>query len=121
MHEYQELKEKLSKELKEYGKKDLTAGSLDAAVKLSEALINVDELICKEGCSNDGYPMDANGNYSYGRGRMYANRDTNGRYSGDGYSRDSYSWDGYSRDSRVTRQDLHRMVEDAVNERMRNM
>ena len=75
----------------------------------------------KEGYSNDGYPMDANGSYSYGRGRVYANRDTNGRYSGDGYSRDGYSWDGYSRDSRVTRQDLHRMVEEAVNERMRNM
>lgn len=119
MHEYQELKEKLSKELKEYGKKDITAGSLDATVKLSEALINVDELICKEGYSNDGCLMDANGSYSYGRGRMYTNRD--GRYSGDGYSRDGYSWDGYSRDSRVTRQDLHRMIDEAVNERMRNM
>lgn len=104
MHELYELKEKLCDELKEYGGKDLSAGTLDVVDKLAHAVKNIDKIIEAyedegEGYSSRTYPdgmggsyrsrdgrsMNRNGGFyrSYARGRMNARRDSMGRYSGD--------------------------------------
>ena len=94
MHELYELKEKLCDELKEYGGKDLSAGTLDVVDKLAHAVKNIDKIIEVyedegEGYSSRTYPDGMGGSYrgrmgrSYARGRMNARRDNMGRYSGD--------------------------------------
>lgn len=90
MHELYELKEKLMKELKEYGGGgDLSAGSLEIVDKLSHAIKNLCKIIEKheeeEGYSSN-YMYDGGGSYprggSYARGRgANARRDSMGRYS----------------------------------------
>ena len=45
MHELMELKEKLCKELEEYGTKELSAGTHDVVDKLSHAIKNLDKII----------------------------------------------------------------------------
>ena len=95
MHELYELKEKLMDELKEYGGKEMSAGSLEVVDKLTHTIKNLCKIIEEsedEGYSNRYYPMSYNdgGSYrgSYARGRN-ARRDSMGRYSGErGYSRD---------------------------------
>jgi hypothetical protein len=104
MHELYELKEKLSKELKSYGQKgDITASSLTMIDTLAHAIKNLDKVIEKceeeeemysgrpsfESGSMRGSYADGMGGYSRGysregsyRGRMYARRDSMGRYSG---------------------------------------
>ncbi len=82
MRELYELKEKLIDELKEYGGKELSAGSLDVIDKLAHATKN----LCKVLESADGdYSED--GGYSrygsrmpYNRGASYR-RDSRGRYA----------------------------------------
>ena len=91
MHELYELKDMLCKELKEYGEKDLTAGSLDVVDKLAHTIKNIDKII--EAYEEDeGYSSRYDGmgsrrysreGRSYARGRMNAPRDSRGRYSGD--------------------------------------
>lgn len=98
MHELYELKEKLCDELKEYGGKDLSAGTLDVVDKLAHAVKNIDKIIEvyeDGGYSSRTYPDGMGGSYrysrrmgngsyrSYARGRMNARRDSMGRYSGD--------------------------------------
>ena len=105
MHELYELKEKLCDELKEYGGKDLSAGTLDVVDKLAHAVKNIDKIIEVyedegEGYSSRSYPDGMGGSYrysregrsmnrnggsyrSYARGRMNARRDSMGRYSSD--------------------------------------
>lgn len=98
MKELHELKDMLCDELKEYGKKDLTAGSLDVIDKLSHALKSIETIIAMEEAEGEysgTYNMpryyrdsyDHNGT-SYARnGRSYRRRDSMGRYSReDGYS-----------------------------------
>ena len=106
MHELYELKEKLMKELEEYGKQDLTAGSLEVVDKLSHSIKNICKIIesyeDEEGYSmrgrsyDDGTDgMNRRGSYrgsyrsSYARGRgSNVKRDSMGRYARDGgYSR----------------------------------
>ena len=102
MHELHELKEKLLRELEEYGTKELSAGTLDVVDKLSHAIKNICKIIDMheddEGYSGMmrpylggvAYARDG-GSYrggSYARGRN-ARRDAMGRYSSEmGYSRD---------------------------------
>ena len=75
MKELYELKEKLCDELKEYGKKDMTTGSLDVIDKLAHAIKNIDKII-SEGDYSNGMPY-----------RSYAHRrDSMGRYASRGYS-----------------------------------
>ena len=45
MKELHELREKLCNELKSYGNKDMTAGSLDVIDKLAHAVKNIDKII----------------------------------------------------------------------------
>lgn len=70
MKELYELREKLCDELKEYGKKDMSAGSLDVVDKLTHTIKNLDKIMDKEEYSNRMGP------YAY-------NRDSRGRYSSD--------------------------------------
>ena len=95
MHEIYELKERLLKELEEYGRKgDLSTGSLDVVDKLAHTVKNLCKILeeSDEGYSNgmrytDGR-MYTDGR-SYARGRTgYVRRDSMGRFSNDGYSRD---------------------------------
>ena len=82
MNELYELKEKLCDELRSYGKKDLSAGSLDVVDKLTHTVKNLNRIISEsEGYSHDYY----DGMRSYRRGR-----DSMGRYT----SRDGYSYHG---------------------------
>ena len=70
MKELYELREKLCDELKGYGKKDLSAGSLDVVDKLAHSVKNIDKII--------GFDEG----YSGYMGRSYAQRrDGRGRYS----------------------------------------
>ena len=105
MKELYEIKEKLCDELKEYGKKDMSAGSLDVVDKLTHTIKNLDKIIEtyeEEGYSgsynrmpNYDYAMATDGR-SYARGRN-ARRDSMGRYSNRNYSNRDYSrGDGYS-------------------------
>ena len=91
MKELYDLKEMLCDELAEYGKKELTAGSLDVVDKLSHALKSVTTIIAMEDAgdySNDyGYDKPYSTRNVY-RGNSYARRrrDSMGRYSRNGYS-----------------------------------
>lgn len=78
MKELYELKDKLCEELKNYGKKELSAGSLEVIDKLAHAVNNLNEVIE----DSDNEYSERNG-YSYAKGR---NRDSMGRYSSRGYS-----------------------------------
>lgn len=112
MHELYKLKEMLCKELEEYGAKgEMSGGTLEVVDKLAHALKNLDRIIeTKEmdggeseasyrggsyrnggGSYNMGggsyrYSRDG-GSYARGRGRN-ARRDSMGRYSNMGYSRE---------------------------------
>jgi len=118
MHELYELKEKLCDELKEYGGKDMSTGTLDVVDKLAHAVKNIDKIIEayeeSEGYSSRNYPEGSyrysrergmGGSYrgSYARGRMNARRDSMGRYSRD--------------DGMV--EDLRSMMADAPNEQIK--
>ena len=77
MKELYELKEKLCDELKEYGKKEMSAGSLDVIDKLAHSIKNIDKIIDGHDYSGDygryrgSYTRD---NRSYGRrGYSYGN------------------------------------------------
>lgn len=94
MHEIYELKERLLKELEEYGRKgDLSTGSLDVVDKLAHTVKNLCKILeeSDEGYSNgmrytDGMYRDGR---SYARGRTgNVRRDNMGRYSRNGYSYD---------------------------------
>lgn len=101
MHAIYDLKDMLCKELEEYGKKgELSAGTLDIVDKLAHTIKNLDKIIeCYEDkeYSNADYGMDmpyrGNGytdGRSYARGRSgNARRDSMGRYSSGGYSRNA--------------------------------
>lgn len=110
MHELYELKEKLLKELNEYGQQELSAGSLQTIDTLSHAIKNICKIIeageeeeysmrgsynmggsrySREGRGGNRYAYEGGqgGSYARGRGRN-ARRDSMGRYSGtNGYSR----------------------------------
>lgn len=108
MNELYELKEKLCRELKKYSSEDVTTNSLEVVDKLSHAIKNLDKIIEKyeedEGGSYGYNSYESNynrsnrgsyrgsynngGSYARGRGRN-AKRDSMGRYSNDGYSRNA--------------------------------
>lgn len=125
MQELYDLKEKLCKELKEYGKKEkLDAPSLQVIDTLAHALKNVCKVIESYETEEDGYsnsyggmsnrmmPRTSYGMNSYARGRgSNARRDSMGRYS-------SRNDGGYSNDEgfRMSMQDL---MQDAPNDYVR--
>ena len=87
MRSMEELKELLCDELDKIAMKgELTAGSLDTIDKLTHSIKSIETIMAMNGESYDG------GYRSYARdGRMdrsYQRRDSMGRYSRRGYSRD---------------------------------
>ena len=114
MHELYELKEKLMKELNEYGQQEMSAGSLEVIDRLAHAIKNICKIIeaaeeeeysSRGGYSRDGYSRENRYSREGGRGNRYAyegsgnrggsyargrnaRRDSMGRYSREGgYSR----------------------------------
>ena len=93
MHDLYKLKEKLVSELEEYGKKDLTMGSLDVVDKLAHAAKNVCKIMES---SDDGYSkaherdvthdyVRPDGSYRHDDSDMsHRGRDSMGRYSREG-------------------------------------
>lgn len=73
MKELYELKEKLCDELKSYGKKEMSAGSLDVVDKLAHTVKNLDKIIDNydEGESHYSRRRDSMGRYSRERGYSY--------------------------------------------------
>lgn len=118
MHEIYELKERLCDELKEYGKKELTSGSLDAIDKLSRVVKNLGKIIDKYEESEYSYE---NG-MPYTDGMSYArNGRRSGRYSS-ARRRDSmgrYSRRGYSMDNKEMIEELRDLMNDAPDDRTR--
>lgn len=125
MKELYELKDNLCDELKKYGKKELSAGSLDVVDKLSHTIKNIDRIIEND---SEGY-SNAGRNYS---GRNYRNYDTRNNHDGVIYNgmsargrsnnpnrdnRGRYSSEGYSYDDFMTK--LYDLIEEAPDERMR--
>lgn len=89
MHKLYELKDMLMDELEKCTDKgELSAGSLDIVDKLTHSIKSIDTILAMEdaGYSNDDYSYR---DYSYARGRRNARRDSMGRYSRRGYSRDN--------------------------------
>ena len=144
MKVYDQIKDMLCDELEEIAKtKELTTNSLEVLYKGVDILKDISTIKAMEeeygysedGYSRDGHPRDAysgafygrypyymddDGNMSqgssYARGRgSNAKRDSMGRYSSDGYSR-NYSMDGYSGD---TKEELQRLMNTAQNDRER--
>ena len=73
MKELYELKEKLCDELKGYGKKDMSAGTLDVVDKLSHTIKNLDKIIEKY------EEEDYSGRYECGADRPSAGHEPSGR------------------------------------------
>lgn len=136
MHELYELKEKLCRELEEYGKKDLSAGGLEVVDKLAHTVKNLDKII--ESYEESEYSGNMGGSYargsrggSYGRGGSYRGGSYDGSYDGGSYARgrgrnarrDSmgrYSSErGYSRDAQDMADQLRDLMEDAPDETVR--
>ena len=86
MKELHDLRDKLCDELKDYGRKDISAGTLDVVDKLTHTIKNLDKIIEVDEDGYSGYYPYSYDRGSYARGRN-VRRDSMGRYSGDGYSR----------------------------------
>ena len=82
MNELYELTEKLCRELKKYGNEDVTNSSVEAVVKLSNAIKNIDKIIEKREEEENGM--------SYGYGSHESYRD-NGRSNRGSYNNGSYA------------------------------
>ncbi len=76
MRELHELKERLIDELKEYGRKDLSAGSLEMIDKLAHATKNLCKII--ESSEEGKYSYDGDNGHSE---RYSGRRDSMGRFS----------------------------------------
>ena len=134
MHELYKLKEMLCRELEEYGEKgEMSTGTLDVVDKLAHTIKNLDKIIesyeeeeysgrgSYEGGSMRGsYRGSYEGRGSYEDGRSYE-RGSYARGRGRNARRDSrgrYSSEGYSRNEDMTMQ-IREMMEDAPDERTR--
>lgn len=120
---YDQIKDMLCDELEEIAKKkELTTNSLDVIYKSVDVLKDISTINAMEqeyGYSNDGYSQGYFGRTPYYMyddiphdGHSYARRDSRGRYSSEGYSRN----DGYSGD---TKDELQRLMSNAQNDRER--
>lgn len=134
MHDLYSLKEKIVKELEEYGQKELSSNSLEKIDKLAHAAKNIAKVI--EFCEEDEY-SNAMSRRSYRSGRSYRggsyandmSYDGGGSYDGsqsfvrpDGSYRGSYE----SRSSRYSRagddmvMQLREMMQKAPDERTKS-
>lgn len=85
MHELYELKDRLMKELNEYGQKELSAGSLEVVDKLAHSIKNICKIIEAYEMEEEGQSMrdgQGGGNrYSYDRGGRSYTYEGNGSYA----------------------------------------
>lgn len=105
MHELYELKEKLCKELKKYGSKELSAGSLEVVDKLAHAVKNLDKIIM-------AYEDED-----------YSSRSYRGSYTGGSYDGGYSSRRRYSREERPGgdfNEKLKALMREAPDEHMRS-
>lgn len=109
MHELYELKEKLCDELKEYGRKDMSAGTLEVVDKLTHTIKNLEKII--ENYENEEYSGYYGGSM---RSNMDGARNYNNRRS---YGRGN-SYRGYSRDEHMV-SELRDLMNEAPDERTR--
>ena len=113
MRELYELKDKVYDELKNYGKKDLTASTLGTVKDLTKTAYYLCELIEEE---EEGY----SGRGSYENREGYENRGSyasRARRRRNSYGRNSYERNnGYSNDGEIV-EELRYMMEDAPDER----
>ena len=121
-----ELKDKLCKELEEYGDKELSAGSLSTIDSLAHTIKNLDKII--ETYEEDGYSEayydgsydDGNMNRNMGgTSRRYAMRRYSGaRGDGRGRGRNARrdSMGRYSSDGKMMAQELRDLMDDAPND-----
>lgn len=130
MHELYELKEKLCEELKEYGNKEMSAGSLEVVDKLAHTIKNLDKIIEEyeeseysgRGRSNEGrsYEGSYEGGYEGGRG-SYEGRSNRGSYArGRSNARRRDSRGRYSREYSYDNEmvsELRELMEEAPDER----
>lgn len=114
MKELYDLKEMLCNELKEYGGKEMSTGTLDVVDKLAHTIKNLDKIIetYEEGGYSSHYPYWSYDNGMGGSNRSYRGsyaqrRDRMGRYSGER---------GYSRDGGMV-EELRALMQDAPDER----
>ena len=110
MHELYELKDKLMDELKEYGAKEMSAGSLDVVDKLTHTLKN---LCIIDEYDEMGEAYDYRDGYRYDGREMYPGRrkrDSRGRYT---------SENRYYRTDDDFKSKLHAVMMDAPNDRTR--
>lgn len=114
MHELYELKEKLIDELKEYGSKEMSAGSLDVIDKLAHATKNLCKII--ESYEDEGYSE----RYDYRGGSYARRRDSRGRYASRRGGDSSYRGEGnYYRTADDITEKLHEMMDSAPDEKTR--
>ena len=112
-----ELKDKLCDELEEIANKgELGAGDLEIIHKLTDTIKNLDKI----GMLEDGYSQAGDWEVegrAYNRGNSYRGRkrDSMGRYSRDGYSRD----DRYSRDGDRMMEEMESLLDRAGSEKER--
>lgn len=104
-----DLKDKLHDELDEIARKpEMSAGDLETVHKLTDTIKNIDKICALE---EGGYSQAVDWD-GYGRGNSYARRrDSRGRYSRDGYSRE----DGQER----MMEHLNKAMESATTDRER--
>ena len=85
MKELYELKEKLCRELKEYGNRDISAGSLDLIDKFAHSIKNIDKII--QSYEGGEYSGDYRRPYDgYSQRRYMRDREPMGQYVYDNYS-----------------------------------
>lgn len=114
-----ELKDKLCDELEEIARKgELGAGDLEIIHKLTDTIKNIDkiEMMKEDGGYSQVGDWEIDGR-AYNRGNSYRGRkrDSMGRYSRDGYSRD----DRYSRDGDRMMEEMESLLDRAGSEKER--
>lgn len=110
MKELYELKERLVDELKDYGRKDLTGGSLDMIDKLAHAAKNVCKIIEESDEGSSGYYPRTGRVYDGRSFRNSYNRDSMGRYSRDGLADKLHELMENAPDDR-TRMEIKRLID----------
>jgi hypothetical protein len=104
MGDYRRIKDMLCDEMDRIASKgNMNGGDLEVLYKAADVLKDLETVEAMQGGSFDDGMMDGSYGYSYARGR-----DRMGRYTR-----------GYSRDSHKVVQEMHKLMEDAEDERTR--
>lgn len=130
MHKLYNLKDKLIKELEEYGSRDISSGTLDVVDKLAHATKNVAKVIecCEDeeysnayyggGYDGESYYEDSSMAYVRPDGSYRRDAMSHARGRGRGAKRDAMG--RYSRASEDMRHELHELMDKATDEHTKN-